>query len=115
MDYTKKHILKILRNRAFCQRTAELRQILPPPNTLIYPQLPSVRHYRYLYALVPPFNVIHFLEFYALKKSTFQNFYSKRLKRFTFENLYALKSPLFRISMQMKTHLYLYLLISGLI
>ena len=23
MDYTKKHILKILRNRAFCQRTAE--------------------------------------------------------------------------------------------
>ena len=22
MDYTKKHILKILRNRAFCQRTA---------------------------------------------------------------------------------------------
>ena len=24
MDYTKKHILKILRNRAFCQRTAVL-------------------------------------------------------------------------------------------
>ena len=28
MDYTKKHILKILRNRAFCQRTAVLISVL---------------------------------------------------------------------------------------
>ena len=29
MDYTKKHILKILRNRAFCQRTAVQSSALP--------------------------------------------------------------------------------------
>ena len=44
----------------------------------------------------------HFKEFYATKRSTFQNFYANRLKS---KNFYAIKSALFRISMQMKIHL----------
>ena len=43
----------------------------------------------------------HFKEFYSTKRSTFQNFYAKRLKS---KNFYSIKSALFRISMQMKRH-----------
>ena len=36
---------------------------------------------------------------YAIKRSTFPNFYAKRLKRFTFKNIYVINIPLFGISM----------------